>query len=317
MAQTHSVSTFDEYMTLCNDLIKDSYIVFRGQTKDYPQLLPSLFRLSEPLVCNGELVLQLYVECFNICRWDKLQEAYMQRVREMFGTPIGGFHGWNAEASDNEADWSFIYPDPDNDWRSFGCGLSANYDRSDFVSSLVANIEEKWDIHIDALLQHYGVPSRALDVSYEPVIALWFATHQFMRDCNGSAKYIPIKPDFAPVVYAFSPGARVEDLRKINSHPYDPSNEQIPYYGLRGVAQCGGLLFGATTDQPDMRQYVSHIIHTSPSIWDTRAPGSHTLNEEDLFPRKGIDSFYSLLLKRCEDTTSKYSELTKYVPVYG
>jgi hypothetical protein len=50
-----------------------------------------------------------------------------------------------------------------------------------------------------ALLQHYGVPTPALDVTYDPLIALWFATYRFISIKERAGYYA--KSDDTGVVY--------------------------------------------------------------------------------------------------------------------
>jgi hypothetical protein len=148
-----------------------------------------------------------------------------------------------------------------------------------------------WDRHGDALLQHYGIPSRALDVSYNAAVALWFAAHSFRKLTDGTATYVP-GGEGQPVVYVFSSsGVEIEDLRKVASHPYDVSGESIPYYGLRGVLQKGGLLFAATKSEPDLRKYVGAEIRVARGIWKSITEDLHWCNYAGLFPSPDKDQF--------------------------
>lgn len=47
------------------------------------------------------------------------------------------------------------------------------------------------DMHMLAVLQHHGVPTRLIDVTANPMTALWFATEEHPPDVNGSVRRSP------------------------------------------------------------------------------------------------------------------------------
>lgn len=47
------------------------------------------------------------------------------------------------------------------------------------------------DMHMLAVLQHHGVPTRLIDVTANPMTALWFATEDHKPDSDGSVKNTP------------------------------------------------------------------------------------------------------------------------------
>jgi hypothetical protein len=105
-------------------------------------------------------------------------------------------------------------------------------------------------------------------------------------------------------------------LRKVASHPYDVSGESIPYYGLRGVLQKGGLLFAATKSEPDLRKYVGAEIRVARGIWKSITEDLHWCNYAGLFPSPDKDQFYKALLEEQRNPSSAFHEITRSVPAY-
>lgn len=306
------VSSFADYLTACEKLSAAGPVVFRGQTKDYPQILPSLFRPNTPEVPTdiSTIAARLYVECYALGSWEGFEEKRREEFEESFN-PISSFAppmaaGMNWEEFDN-----WMSAREDMVW-----GECPNYTRADFVRSVAASFEkdEALRLHQDAVLQHYGVPTRAADVSYEPIVALWFATHELVRNPTNPTKSYALTKNGNGVVYAFAQEkADIMDLRRI--HPWDP--EKIPYFGLRGVRQHGGLYYGATQSDPDLRRYVTHQLNVTDALWDTAALESRGFSTETLFPPASEDVFYRALLEKTSNPGTEYYPLGKLIPVYA
>ena len=47
------------------------------------------------------------------------------------------------------------------------------------------------DMHMLAMLQHHGVPTRLIDVTSNPMTALWFAVEEHRPDCDGHIRRSP------------------------------------------------------------------------------------------------------------------------------
>ena len=306
--------SLSEYLSECDQLSTQGAVVFRGQTHDHPQVLPSLFRKNAPSVPSNvaELAARFYVECYGISSWDEIESKRLKRLEDSYN-PIGGLFPAQPTMNWEEfAEWAFGDGPP-----TAGFGPGPNYTREDFIFMLRARFEEddSLALHQDAFLQHYGLPTRTLDVSYDPVVALWFATHEFQDMPDGSRSYTLLRGG-TPVVYVFAlANADVVDLRTVNCHPWDPLQERIPYYGLRGVKQEGGLYYGATKENPDLRRHLICEFHFSPEIWDAGALGKRFLTTEDVFPPPDKDFFYRALLTGSSSPSSEYYPLRAFLPV--
>jgi hypothetical protein len=310
----HNIKTAIEYLDLCSKLKSCGQGFFRGQTKDYPEVIPSIFRKLGLEIDGAEkLAVRLYIRCYRISDWGKVEKAYLQEIEDSYGPPIGG----NMFPSfDLEANMTLLGEILSGEFPPSGYGPYAdNYERDDFIAPLVDSLIKNLHIHGGALLQHYGVPSRGLDVSYSPLVALWFATHSFNALENGEARYTCQNNPY-PVVYAFPSNTDAQNLRLINSHEWDPANERIPFFGTRGFAQEGGMIFGDGREKRDLRHLVSHVIHLAPDIWDSVPAEMPPLACEKLFPSTENDPFYATLLKEKAKPNSEFESVVKYVPKY-
>ena len=315
----HIVANTSEYMAFCSRVQGPLPVVFRGQNKDYGAVVPSLFRPNAPKddKIYRELAVRLYIECFQLGAWETLRDEHVESIEEQYSSGIRGW-GWFPQSYQNSAwDWESLgrMMAGEDDRPTYGFGPGPNYTWEDFVISLKASFVEKLDRHDDALLQHYGPPTRALDVSYDPVIALWFAMHRFVRLDDGRATYQ--LADAEGVVYIFpSGGSDLADLRKVHSHEWDETNARIPYFGLRGVVQEGALLFGATAAKPDLSDRVIHRIRFTQNVWDAEAVKPRVCDYRTVFPLPQSDPFYRALLTEIAKPNSIYAELKDFVPIY-
>lgn len=311
MIKAPHAKTVSEYLTICDNIAASGKMLFRGQTFDYPGIVPSLFRLNEGEVpaTAGDDAARLYMECYSISSWELVEAKRQRLLEDSYGDAPNYFSG-----SVVMPGWQGIDPYSD-DWPPVGGFNDLNYIREDFVAMLEADFlkEESLRLYQDGFLQHYGVPTRTLDVSYDPIVALWFATHQLVTGDDGSRNYETIR-NGTPVVYIFPlAGAEVVDLQKVHCHEYDPTQERIPYFGLRGVQQKGGLYYGATRESPDLRPHVAYQFSFSEGIWDVNALGSRCYTAEMLFPPPDQDLFYRELLKKVSNPKERYYPLRDYV----
>jgi hypothetical protein len=316
--QDTTIHTIEDYLKLCSQLQAASPCLFRGQTKDYGAIVPSLFRSGRPPTSSAaELAVRLYIECYKISDWEAVKEEYVKEIQEQYDQPIGAatFLNMNLDFSEAFKNLEAFYSE---DFRQNAPGLYAEFDiyyRVDALRPLISSFIKNLDKHGDALLQHYGVPSRALDITYNPVVALWFATHLFIEKSDGRATF-ELASAVDSVVYVFSgQEIDVQDLRQISFDPRDPSKEKIPYFGLRGVAQEGGLIFGANDYYRDLRPLLSCVIRIKTNIWDAKIVGGHYRYEE-LFPSNSTDAFYGALLDEKRKPVSIFAPITDYIPIY-
>lgn len=91
---------------------------------------------------------------------------------------------------------------------------------------------------------------------------------------------------------------------------------EIPYFGLRGIAQKGLLLLGATAKTPDLREHVSAVIHLAPGKWSEEALTSQGYEYKKLIPPPDIDRFYAALLQEQSATKSEYVKVVRQIIQY-
>ena len=197
-----------------------------------------------------------------------------------------------------------------------------NYEPDDALLTLRASFEQHWTHHSDALLQHYGVPSRALDITDDPLSALWFASNSFELRADHTACFTP-SVAAAGVVYVIQNPATADvvnlQLTTLDDDVGYPELDKlvgpIPYYGLRGVAQKGLLLFGATTAAPDLRPAVAATIHLTPGNWSDEV-AALGFTYPRMIPPPKEDRFYACLLAERANATSPFTPVVRHVIPY-
>ena len=147
-----------------------------------------------------------------------------------------------------------------------------------------------------ARLQHYGVPTTALDVTFSSRVAWFFATHRMVA-AESSATYE--LTDGPGVLYLLRPvpPIRLWDLR----------HDRMLVAGGRGDAQVGGLLVGATSEQP---AYDACVVQTL-AIPGGRRADVPTFAE--LFPPPETDRLYQALLNGSHHPSPARRTLAQYV----
>jgi hypothetical protein len=270
-------------------------MLFRGQTTHYPQIIPSLFRKPLPKDYDAlrEAAAQLYLTAY------KVAERFTQ-VTERDFQPL-------------DLDDERLYDDDDYWGRTLkipsvipghGYGGAADHDPS---GPVLHRFTDKDDPVRHAILQHYGAPTPALDVSYDPRVAFWFATNRFRSDPSGIARYYPSK-EIGVVYLIDTANATIVDLRQ--------GDETLPTAGLRARRQAGALLLGATSAQPDLMPYVVETLDVSASVLATAPAGVQALSQAFLFPPSNEDSFFNALLDARFSTDVVQRDLAKHFVVY-
>jgi hypothetical protein len=310
MIETVEVSSVEQYEDVCTDFARRGKTYFRGQVNDYPQVLPSLFRTGA--ITDSEfqkLICGLYISCYNIGDWHEIHQKEIERFNENYPDPIPGI--FNLSPGGINFNWQFPSERPfKQSW--------FNYDLDEFIERVRESFEKDWTKHSDALLQHYGVPSRALDITDDPLVALWFATNAFRRNPDQTATFVPTDGQ-KRIVYVFrDPKTEVINLQLIASAADFGFKgvEEIPYFGLRGIAQKGLLLLGATKDRPDLREHVSAVICLMPGEWCTGTLASRRYDYRTIIPPPDIDRFYAALLRERATTKSEFKKIAQQVIVY-
>jgi hypothetical protein len=145
-------------------------------------------------------------------------------------------------------------------------------------------------------MQHYGLSSNVLDITYSPDVALFFAQNQF---AHGKMK--PVGPEHEPVLYVFllRPGV---DLF-LNSQPLSEK------FGLlRPVRQRCGLLFGASfVNRNDYARFIALKIVLRGQI-------DYDAQPEYFIPGPAEDDFLARLLAFAERKKFRHIKPWVYEP---
>ena len=302
---------------------------FRGESKDVETVTPSLFRLPKPLDLKplmraaDMLFLRahgVYHEMERIRDSDKLPEYRASDFREPYKQGL----------VDRVIDWLIgrIFPKPDDDDEpdpdseafpfanpSIGHGFGSRESFSPFFQQFyMRELDERLGM---AMLQHYGAPSGTLDVSFDPLIALWFACHKYNRHDDGQVSYS--RNQGPGVVYLMNvPDTHLIDIRGGEIIAFETQERSLnaPIAGLRGRRQKGGLIFGATIDDPEFFKFVVKKIIVTPSVFDQTDERLKPLTQQYLFPGPDEDEFYRELLKAQESSDSATRQLASFIPLY-
>lgn len=303
------VATIDEYLAWCASIKTKGNKLYRGQIRDYGKVVPSQFRGAERAPNAHELIAEIYMTAYAFGNWAAIEQRRLEAFEQSFN-PIGGYF----------PDFK-IRPwfDPEElSMEIAGHGFGEFIDREYYTSVLSSRFEEHLARHGDALLQHYGVPSPGLDVSFDPTIALWFASHPYNVASDDKVFHSDTMKNDG-VVYIFDAGAaelEIEDLRSVLTDSNRTFDISIPYFGLRGVAQQGALLFGATTNEPDMGKWITAKCAVVPGIWDTFPEARSRPSYRDIIPDIEADPFYAMLLREKKTPSSKFAAILTSIREY-
>jgi hypothetical protein len=178
---THTIETFiahtlEEYLSLCKileDRSADEQLFYRGQTKEY--FLDDGVTVSLKPVCarspkGGPPPIHLRAFQFQSAYLEYIDDAIDEHIRFASRSP-----------SEERALRQFV-TQPQS--RIFGEG--AAIDESPFGRFLLFLYGPRRTL-FEAALQHYGWPTLSLDVTYSPLVALYFAATRIRRRRDGVA----------------------------------------------------------------------------------------------------------------------------------
>lgn len=159
---------------------------------------------------------------------------------------------------------------------------------------LAGSATASWDISIMALGQHYGIPTHGLDITSNLEVAVWFATHRFLSQEDGTALYESIKidewgedPNSWPVILIIQ---TITNSIKPSIHNIQ-SLERLGLHALRPERQSALFFMGAHTIHSNrLAEAVACIIRLRPGSYETG------INYEYLFPSTNEDPAYRLML---------------------
>ncbi len=322
MVETADARTFDEFL---GQVANHQGSVFRGQSKEYPAITPSLFRLPEPLDLKPLLKAadDLYMTAHKVIEaMLRLREADQYYARAHRASDY-----WDDEEQQGVfgrlqrwlANKIFALPDRDDDDDGInfmnlpiGSGMGTNESYSKLSKYYWSRVpSERLSM---AMLQHYGAPSGTLDVSFDRRVAFWFACHSYVRN-NGRASY-KLNTDRGVVYVMDIPDGHLIDIRGGDTIDFDDRPVTIPLAGMRGWRQDGGLVFGSTMDDSDLTRYVVKKINIAPGAFDQNDDRLKLLTQQRLFPSPDEDDFYRELLRAKDSTDEHTRQLAAFIPLY-
>lgn len=290
---------------------------FRGQTHDYGSLIPSLFRQELEINTKrlNSLASNAWNEVLNVIRQElnEADETVYRRQMSCYRREMGWFMkflyavGIKLGVVDRDYYESLLEVEPIIPGaRAFGgFGYPSQYDKDFWLG---------WTFPYGSpigLLQHYGVPTGALDITFDPAVALWFATHRYVPTGRREGYYT--RSDTEGVVHVLqAPANQIFDLRE---------GRRLGVAGLRAIRQQSGLLLGATTSSPDLVHFVvkkiyvvAHSINRVETELNTEK--TRCLTQEYLFPSAHEDLLYGTLLKHRSSGNEELRELLNWVVEY-
>lgn len=287
------VKSYSEFQSVISGHIGK---LFRGQITDYIKIIPSHYRNArnahlQEIESYSERLKSLYFKAYKVNEAASIAAAQDKSSND-------NLIALNDSIENDELSWidRFIQRllkinlrnSDDENWNPLspsighGFGLPSQYNECTSVQWLYPVIAE----YGYGLLQHYGISTPVLDVSYDPFVALWFATHKFKQEKNSDIAWYE-RTEIPGVVYVMKTQNRVIDLRE---------GEVIPIAGLRGKRQEGGLLTGATQASPDLSPNVVMSIQIYPETFESTQENLIKLTTPYLFPCPVEDVFYGELL---------------------
>lgn len=174
-----------------------------------------------------------------------------------------------------------------------------------------------WDVHLSgslatshkpaivALMQHYGFPTHFIDLTTDPLVALWFATNRAVEVTPSVWTYTRLSNVFEtdrkawPTVYVFA-AAETLFLENAGLNPEvvpRPFCQHAAFYPeiVRGLGRVG-----VVTSYRDANSLVGAIVKLRPSICLDNG-----LQMADLFPLEDRDPLYARMKTSppCQDFT--------------
>jgi hypothetical protein len=92
-----------------------------------------------------------------------------------------------------------------------------------------------------SILQHYGFPSPSLDVTADPLVALWFASHVCTRTTRGRLHYEPLRLRPVPTAHKNGSPQQLSDIPSVLVFLQNPRlsavNDLTSVEALRGISE--------------------------------------------------------------------------------
>ena len=220
------------------------------------------------------------------------------------------------ENSHYDCTWDRFYRGVSNKEYDLICSLCVNHlegNESDIINSLYSRAPDKFsvcktDFEMVALMQHYGLPTRLLDFTRNPLIALWFACQSETKfqvgDADG-AVYVAFssRNTSKKIVDSIFKIALADDIDKILDLRNIFSKSEIRNYILASAIHLNQMLF---LDAPimDLRERNQQAVFLL-GVNDILMSENSNYNETRLL---NSDSFIEALSKlRDENSSVKFS----------
>jgi FRG domain-containing protein len=163
-----------------------------------------------------------------------------------------------------------------------------------------------------AMLQHYGLPTLALDVTSSPLVALFFATHEacdknFVPSAKGGLVYVLQVPD-SPISLQITEGFCVglDRFQILYDHVYDndarPRRQAAVLLSEIDTCHRGGPAGVFKEEMPHLNRYSEYVaarLWLSAEFWDSQETREFISLQDAarLFPDATTDRLLSLLTK--------------------
>jgi hypothetical protein len=305
------VDSVTEYLTLCEALASQAddrhEIFFRGQTNEF--LVPGSDKISLMPVAARVAPIQPDIEARYL-----LEQRYRQYVKSMVDEHLSAIGISDKRMSD------FVKLFTGLKWRSPRNLLNYAHNNLDLVghplSRLLSFLTERNlnTMSIEAILQHYEIPTLCLDVTISPLVALFFATHHnLVPQQTGGVVYVLIVDKRAlkrgPSQHAALHFPRFQPLHDI-FHDND----------IRPRRQGGAILmeihwgnFGEGDEPiPDVNAYTRYLacaIHLTTAFYQDKDYSDYfsRQNPARYYPDRDVDA----LLGKLRSTRRKHIPLPK------
>jgi hypothetical protein len=157
---------------------------------------------------------------------------------------------------------------------------------------------------IAIISQHYGFQTYGLDITFDPKVAAFFATHKFEQKENGKADYYPVNNgEHKGVIYCFY--FRAPQITKTRDIVESiPAFEYI--FPLRPVRQSCALPFFLPDRFNEACQFVWHVFKL-----DSEFKLDDLHSKEFLFPSKNEDKFYAAAIE-VKQKNNVWAEFVEY-----
>jgi hypothetical protein len=155
------------------------------------------------------------------------------------------------------------------------------------------------------LEQHYGMPTMGLDVTFDPAVGAFFASHNFVRGANGRASFEPVRAgDHQGIIYCF-----VFESPSVTETGY--MVREVPLFRnippLRPIRQrCGLPAFHVNEIAAAVRDL--HAVFYLDAAFDL----SELPSASYLFPGRQEDRFYGVLVELREWLPQVWGDIVEY-----